>query len=221
MSFIQIDNSFSKLHGFTTKLVNLVAEALTYTNEEAILEAVQVSKNLQYAIYRRNRKLVWFFKKRLEELEAQKKVCLLKEDSSFPTGLVPVVVEALMKAGCRFEVKDLRERPKSGLGLPWKLGGDLALRYYQKEMVEAGIDAGRGVFVSCVGSGKTLVMLKLIKDLDVPTLVITPSSDLKEQTYNSFVECFGTKYVEKISATSGKTNKLKLNFFIFKYKKRG
>jgi superfamily II DNA or RNA helicase len=63
-----------------------------------------------------------------------------------------------------------------------KLGSDVELRPYQREALEAWLDAGRrGVIELPTGAGKTFIALKAMERLNVPTLVVVPTLDLMDQ----------------------------------------
>ena len=56
------------------------------------------------------------------------------------------------------------------------------LRSYQEEAVEAWLKAGkRGIIVLPTGTGKTIIAIKIIAQLNEPTLVVVPTLELLEQ----------------------------------------
>ncbi|MEM4311646.1 MAG: DEAD/DEAH box helicase family protein [Nitrososphaerales archaeon] len=62
------------------------------------------------------------------------------------------------------------------------LKSDLVLRYYQKRALEAWVNADmKGIIVLPTGAGKTLIGLKAIEKLSLPSLVIVPTLDLMNQ----------------------------------------
>ena len=62
------------------------------------------------------------------------------------------------------------------------LGSDVELRPYQREALEAWLDAGRrGVIELPTGAGKTYIALKAMERLNAPTLVVVPTLDLMDQ----------------------------------------
>lgn len=62
------------------------------------------------------------------------------------------------------------------------LNSDIELRQYQKEALDAWLDAGRrGVIELPTGSGKTYIALKAIERLNSSTLIIAPTLDLVDQ----------------------------------------
>lgn len=198
-----INNSFSELKGFSSHKLLEIAKVLTYTDEQAIQELNSAQVRLRIARYNRKSKLAWFLQKQISELTERLEVCLL-EGTKFPTGLLYLVVDCLEAQG--LEVEDLRKVPEKLLFLNWP--SLYKLRYYQEDMVKLAIERHRGVFESAVGSGKSLVLAKIIEELGVRTLIITPSTDLKEQFYDFLVTLYGNK-VEKISKTSPKKSTLK------------
>lgn len=65
----------------------------------------------------------------------------------------------------------------------------IGLRPYQVEAVNAGLEAGSGIIVAATGAGKTLMvagMCDVFGAEGMRSIVIVPSSDLVEQTSNSF-----------------------------------
>jgi hypothetical protein len=67
-------NSYCRVEKAEKAHLELLKDALTYTDKEVHFEVVQTRQKLQYAIYRRNNKLAWGLKKKLELLESQVEV---------------------------------------------------------------------------------------------------------------------------------------------------
>ena len=65
------------------------------------------------------------------------------------------------------------------------------LRDYQREAIEAWMQEKWGTVVLPTGAGKTLVALKIIEMLNVPTLVVTPTLELVDQWGRNIKEGFG------------------------------
>ncbi len=78
---------------------------------------------------------------------------------------------------------DLPELPELKLKHP-------PLRDYQKEAIEAWMEEKWGTVVLPTGAGKTLVGLKIIELLNVPTLVVTPTLELVDQWERKIKEGF-------------------------------
>lgn len=147
-------------------------------------------------------------RKEIKELEASEWVCWF-HDKSFPTGHLPLVLDLLNEMRATLKVNDNRKIPEREYNFRWK-NTPHPPRYYQKEMIELGLKYHRGVFELAVGTGKTLGAIYLIKELGVPSLIIVPSSGLKEQIYQEMVLYFGINFVQKIdTAIVRKEGKLK------------
>jgi superfamily II DNA or RNA helicase len=72
------------------------------------------------------------------------------------------------------------------------LSGQLELRQYQKDALDAWLDAGkRGVIVLPTGAGKTYVALEAVKRMNVATLVVVPTLDLLDQWKQQLTTLFG------------------------------
>lgn len=68
------------------------------------------------------------------------------------------------------------------------------LRDYQQEALNAWVGAGkRGVIVLPTGAGKTIIALKAISDINVPTIVVVPTLDLVEQWSRKLTEEFNVE----------------------------
>lgn len=192
---IVVENSFCHLVGFSDKAKALVKEALTYDNQEAILELQQIKFQLGMAFRYKNFKKIAWLKSRTKDLEANLKICWLK-GTKFPTGHLLLVKDALPEDS--YDIKDLRENNARKVVYKWQ-GTPLTPRYFQEEMVDIGEEYHRGVFESAVGSGKTFVTQMLVHRMQVPTLIILPSKDLSIQTYDSFCDAFGKDVVELVT----------------------
>ncbi|BCU66593.1 helicase [Sulfolobales archaeon HS-7] len=65
------------------------------------------------------------------------------------------------------------------------------LRSYQKKAVESWITEKRGVIVMPTGSGKTLVALRAIYELNTSTLIVVPTLELLNQWFNNVQQVLG------------------------------
>lgn len=200
-----VNNSFCKVVGeIHPDVLDLLKQVMTYKNDiEA--ERGQLFFQMKMAKRNNNHKQYYATKAALEKLEQNEYVCLYKNDT-FPTGLLNIAVEALNAFNVVYEMDDRRESPGQTAILRWN-NAPWEPRYYQKEAIEIGLKAGRGVFECAVGSGKSLIMAYLIKELSVKSLVIVPSRGLSSQLYNDFSEWFGSQNVELLDAQ--KIRKLK------------
>lgn len=103
----------------------------------------------------------------------------------FPAGLVPFVTQRLSAAGHAVEIEDTRQRPAPHPSLaPASLLTPLMA--HQQAAVDAAYEAGRGIIHHPVGSGKTLVLVELVRRCAVPALVLTHRKDLLYQLHKEF-----------------------------------
>lgn len=195
---IVVQNSFSRIEGIITPDANaLITRLLTYHNDiEA--EKGQIFYQMKQAKRFNNRKQYGACLARLKQLEGEEYVCLFKSNA-FPTGLLNLVQEGLKALNTTFELDDRRQNPGTTAILRWN-NAPWDPRYYQKEMIAAGLKAGRGVFEAAVGTGKSLVMANIIKETSVNSLVIVPSRGLSGQLYNDFKNWFGFGNVQLLDA---------------------
>ena len=120
-------------------------------------------------------------------------------DRKFPTGLL-AIIEAIMKqTQTKYVIEDRRVVPDSELILKWK-NRPYQPRKYQTEAIDEALSKSRGVIESAVGTGKSLMLAYIIKELAVRTLVVVPSSALSEQVCNDFKAWFGNDKVEIITS---------------------
>jgi len=79
-------------------------------------------------------------------------------------------------------VLDASDRAGAAAGLDTGLSTDYDLREYQREALDAWRDAGdRGVLELPTGAGKTVIAIRAMVELGVPTLVVVPTVDLLNQ----------------------------------------
>lgn len=116
-------------------------------------------------------------------------ICLLHRNKLFPAGLVEHVTDALSTAGIQVVVADERSAPQSHpdlyLGVP-----HVRLKDYQEAAVTAACEAGRGVVAHAVGSGKTIVLLEIVRRLEVRALALVHRKDLLYQLRDRGRELF-------------------------------
>ena len=113
----------------------------------------------------------------------------VEADPRSATGRAPAhryaaIRRALEVAGASVEdhVLDASDRAASEAGLPDALATDYDLRTYQREALDAWRDAGdSGVLELPTGAGKTVIAIRAMVELGVPTLVVVPTVDLLDQ----------------------------------------
>lgn len=104
-----------------------------------------------------------------------RKRSLLSKRGEFPTGLLARVQDCMKEYG--IICSDQRKRPKqiSPIGL------DIKPYQAQKLAVYKALEAGRGTISMPTGTGKSLVIAMIAAQLNVKTLVVVPSLEIKKQ----------------------------------------
>lgn len=206
MSFkLEVNNSFCKITGdILQSTEELVKRILTYRND-IDAEKAMIFNQMRMAKRFNNPGKLKQLQFKLKELEKSEWVCWYN-DRMFPTGHLNIVTDLLNGLKTKYELVDHRERPQGYLLMPLK-NKPFPPRYYQEEMIKLGLEQGRGVFESAVGTGKTLILTYLIKEIAVNSLVIVPSRGLKEQVFTELANIFGTKHVQKIDSAQVRAGK--------------
>lgn len=202
MKKLILNNSYCKIVGFPDNILNEVKSTLSYIDQDVKAEKGFLFKKLKYFKNNNDHRKIYGIKAALKKL-GDEKVCHLT-GNQFPTGLLPKVLGVLKAHNALdFKTEDKREKPTPELTLRWNVKPS-PLRYYQEEIIDQCDKYERGVIWSCVGSGKTRCMVELIKQKEVPTLIITPSKALIEQTYDVMAEAFGDGKVEMLDSATVK-----------------
>lgn len=202
---LEIHNSFCKFTGVVPENVRaLVAQVLTYRND-IDAEVSQLFFQVKNAKRYGNEKLARACLAKIDHLRANEWVCWFHNDA-FPTGHLNIVREAVKVLNAPCTEVDRRVVPSNSLILKW-YNQPHPQRYYQKEMHDLGIKEGRGVFESAVGTGKSLIMAYLVKEISVETLIIVPSVGLGLQLENDFKQWFGAHNVETIETRKVRAGK--------------
>jgi len=113
----------------------------------------------------------------------------VERDPRSATGRAPAyryaaIRRALAVAGVSVDdrVLDASDRAAAAAGLDTGLSTDYDLREYQREALDAWRDADdRGVLELPTGAGKTVIAIRAMVELGVPTLVVVPTVDLLDQ----------------------------------------
>jgi len=118
-------------------------------------------------------------------------ISLMTSFKTFPTGLVPMVADALVKKGYTLEFIDHTKTLGHSEITEDMLNG-ITLRDYQMEAIETLINKKRGVAKMATNSGKTEVMAGIIKSLRIPnTLIVVHTKELLYQTRERLKERLG------------------------------
>lgn len=115
---------------------------------------------------------------------------LMDRRGTFPTGLLYLVRKYFEPSHVRVEWKDNRKRPEARQGL-FTLSLGHTPYPEQKAAAEACQRSHRGIVVAPTGVGKSLICALIINALQVPTLIVVPSLELKRQLTESLRDMFG------------------------------
>lgn len=197
----------------TLRLKNAASISLPYNENIEVDTDVQrfltyTDRSVQYQIKKMSQNYRWqksdpdgfLEKKRALKEQAQKSLIFTD-----PATMEPLTYSGLWKdLEQRFGYK--LDRPFKDLTnlrmIPWAKAPN-TMRYYQKDAVEALLQAQHGAISLPTGAGKSLVILNLCKQCPVQTIIVTPSKQITNQLYDDFVSAFGRKFVGKYG--SGKT----------------
>lgn len=161
---LNVDNSYCRLTGLTAAQHKAVKELLSYDidSQEAYFSGA----------YRTKRSL---FSKRGE----------------FPTGLLYLVYAWLEKSQSNHAIHDHRKQPEDRHGL---FNATLGHEPYpeQLEAAKVCLERHRGIVAAPTGCGKSVIAAAIIQLLQVPTLVVVPSLELKRQLTVTLGQIFGT-----------------------------
>lgn len=207
---LTVNNSFSCVSNASIEINEILTKILTYKNDidaerSQIFYRMKMLKQFgpkkkegesEDVRAARGRSTMGLYQKQLKDLEASEWVCWYN-NGVFPTGHLNIVKKLFENLKSDYKLVDNRRLPENKIDLEWETE-PFEPRYYQKEMIEKGLEAGRGVFESCVGSGKSLIMAYLIKELSVKSLIIVPSRGLSDQLYRDFIRWFGDSKVQII-----------------------
>lgn len=111
---------------------------------------------------------------------------LIDKKGFFPSGLLPMVMSVIKNAN----VVDLRIRPKSTPNM-FKMSSTIKPYDWQLKATDRFVREHRGGIQAVTGSGKSLVIALIAARLQVKTLVVVPSLEIKKQLQESFKALFG------------------------------
>jgi superfamily II DNA or RNA helicase len=106
-------------------------------------------------------------------------------------GLVPRVKKFLNSKGYRVRIID--EREIRGVKLNSRWNEEYKLRRYQERAVKKALKSKMGVLALPVGSGKTVVGLRIIHELDLSSLIVVHTKELLYQWAEKVEEILGVK----------------------------
>lgn len=115
---------------------------------------------------------------------------LITPKGVFPTGLLPIVKKYLQDEDLPYNLKDQRVKPKSIENL-YYLDPPFPPYDEQVEAALAAVTKERAIIAAPTGLGKSLIIALVIFALQVSTLVVVPSLELKRQLTETLTKWFG------------------------------
>jgi len=100
-------------------------------------------------------------------------------EKTFPVGVLPRVKKFLNNQGYRVRIKD--ERKLRGVKLNSTWNEEYIMRKYQDRAVKTALKNKMGVLALPVGSGKTIVGLRIIHEVDYSSLIVVHTKELLYQ----------------------------------------
>jgi superfamily II DNA or RNA helicase len=134
-----------------------------------------------------------------EKLQREAVICLY-ENNTFPTGLLPRVEAFFQKDGISYEIIDKREKPQLNIHKFNTLESFPPLRYYQKAAIKELKQRHRGVVVFPTAAGKTLTAAKMIQELGLNTIIVTPGKEITNLMFDVMLQFYGKGKVQKLSS---------------------
>lgn len=113
---------------------------------------------------------------------------LLSKQLKFPTGLLFRVQNVLNKCNTNYILEDNVKYLHALESLQWN---GPALFPYQEKVVDHALFKKRGMIKACTGSGKTLMIAKLVANYNVPTMIYVVSLDLLSQMKETIESTLG------------------------------
>lgn len=216
--YISITNSECQVQSSTSSIDKLLKDTLSYKDQNvgySIVKAKRKVKQLTDILENGSsfsfdaseiNKELNILNRNIRYLEKQLFIRLY-DSGKFATGLLPRAIKALEQEGHEVILTDKRVKPQTKK-YRFVLSEPLhPLRYYQKEAVKSLEHEGRGIIVAATGTGKTQTILKMIWDLGVDTLIITPSKEITNMMVTTLVNHFGKGKVEKLTTKTAKIKK--------------
>lgn len=169
-AIVVVNNSYSQI---TSDLPRDVIEALD-RKCSFFVQGYQFSE-----LYKKN---IWDGKKHLFSVKT----------FAFQTGLISLIKQVFSDFQIEMIFRDLRVKPLKKYDIEFN---GFELRDYQKAAVAEAVRIGRGVLNTPTGSGKTIIMSKLVHEIGVKTLVLVNTKEALYDTYRTLKRCFDNDYV--------------------------
>ncbi len=110
-------------------------------------------------------------------------------EKTFPVGVLPRVKKFLNSQGYRVRIKD--ERKIRGVKLNSMWNAEYTMRKYQQRAVKTALKSKMGVLALPVGSGKTIVGLRIIHEVGHAALIVVHTKELLYQWAEKVQEVLG------------------------------
>lgn len=163
MITLTVDNSYSRIEGLKSDQFNKLRKLLSYSiDAKAAYFSGRYGPRLKYMI----------------DLKG-----------NFPTGLIHRVVDFLFDQKISFSSKTKISIPKTG---PSYCLQDVEPYPAQLEAVKAAETCRRGIISMPTGTGKSLVIALILARLNVNTLIVVPSLEIKKQLTDSLERVIGS-----------------------------
>lgn len=184
MIHLSIDNSYSQINNLPSAPFNKLRKELSYSIDK---QAAYFSKNQFNTI----------------------RYCIDKK-GIFPTGLLKRVKAFLLRENIKCQFVDLRAMPHKLAGLKMTL--PFKPHAWQLEAVDFITKNRCGIISATTGSGKSLVIALIAARLNVRTLVVVPSIEIKEQLTGQLESYFGHTHNIQIYNVAAPILKKKTDF---------
>lgn len=183
------------------RLKNPTTIVLPECNAEVIDFLTYQDKSVQYMItkLKQNRNRGWVnpeqFEIKLNALKAEMNCCLVSFDSDGNACTLSGLAEKLCKE-FGWEMYTAVDNKTAPL-IAWKTKPEHEARYYQKEAVDTLLESRHGAISLPTGSGKSRVIVDLIKREPVKTIIMAPFTDIVDQLVAELTLRFGKQNVGK------------------------
>lgn len=163
MVLIEIDNSYSQIKHLTPSEFKLIRKELSYQSNP---QATYFSGGFARTNY------------------------LIDKKGFFPSGLLHRVKTCLAKSNIAVSLRDKRIKPIPTAGM-FKFQSKLKPHEDQLAMANIAMLRGYGGIQAATGSGKSLLIGLIASRLNVRTLVVVPTLEIKRQLTKSLIESLG------------------------------
>lgn len=177
MTKIVVNNTYCQIHDLDDPItISRIDDALSY-----YVQGYQFTKAFRDG---------WWNSKKKKWERWDGKTHLLTEKLRFHTGLLHKVRHIIKNRGISFEIDDRRKKVKFKRKIKTK---SIESRPYQDRVHDACIKNKGGIVKAATGSGKSVMITRLIADTNVKTMVYVIGVDLLYQMKETFEEFLGTE----------------------------